>query len=320
MKRNTHGLGTRPLVEGALLAALAVALVLLGFYVPLLEPLVLFFWPVPITVIHLRHGLRAALLTLAVAVLALATFIGPLQALLTGSTLGLTGLAFGVSLRRGFKASITLLVAALTFVATTLIMLGVSFFVLGINPLEQLARVMQQSMEMSAGLYRGLGVDPGALEGAMRMAGQSLDLLRVAFPVLIILASLGHAFINYQVMRGVLRRLGYDPPSFPPFRHWRLPRYLALGFLAGFLFLAWQPGNPVAVNLYVFFSTVLLVQGLAVAYYFLGRLKLPRWLAVFLLVYGLMVPLLNQLVVWLGVADMIADYRRLASGEQGGSG
>jgi len=320
VKRSSQGLGTRPLVEGALLAALAVALVLLGFYIPLLEPLVLFFWPVPITVIHLRHGLRATLLTLAVAVLALATFIGPLQALLAGATLGLTGLAFGVSLQRGFKASLTLLVAALTFVVTTLMTLGVSFFFLGVNPLEQLARIMQQSMEVSAGLYQRMGVDPAALQGAMQTTGQSLDLLRLTFPAVIILASLGHTFINYQVMRGVLRRLGYDTPSFPPFRHWRLPRYLALGFVAGFLLMAWQPRNPVAVNLYVFFSTVLLIQGVAVAYFFLTRFNLPRWLAVFLLAYGLMVPLLHQLVVWLGVVDMVADYRRLAPGEQGGSG
>ena len=80
----------------------------------------------------------------------------------------------------------------------------------------------------------------------------------------------------------VLRRLGHQLPSFPPFREWIIPQAGTICFWFGcwsYLFghyLQLRDGEKAGINLYYFLNMVIIIQGLAVFYYFADKYNLSR--------------------------------------------
>ncbi len=317
MDLSTPTVGTRALVEGALLASVAVILALAGVYLPLLGPFVTFTWPVPIIVIHLRRGLRLALLTLAVTGAIVAMAVGLLQAVGIVATFGLLGIAFGEAFSRRLSPTMTLLVGAAASLVSTLVTLGLVILLFRQNPLALFGRLLEESFTQAIALYERFGIGQAQLEMIVAMREQVSVILSTLFPSLLVGAAVLSAALNYWVARLVLARLGHPTEPFPAFRAWRLPRALALvyvvsiGLLLAPRWLPWPGPEAVGSNGLVIANWAFLVQGMAVGYFYLERWRVARALRIFLLGYAAFVPLLMQLLVLTGLVDLFFDLRRL---------
>ena len=327
MKRSARPAGsrfqTRPLVEGALLAALTVVLILAGLYIPVLGMVALFLWPIPVLVIYLRHGFRAALLTLVVAGLVLSTFVGPVAGATTVVSLGTLALAFGFGASRRMSAGAILALGTGAALVSMVITLSISLWVMHINVFEVDQRLMQDSMTYALNFYSRVGVSAETLQPLRDMLDASFQLIPLIVPAIVILAACMTAIINYLVAAAVLKRLGHELPALPAFKDWRLPVWLVAGYpLAFALEYAFQRTgvvlyDRVAINLSALSTPFYVLQGLALAYFFLERLHLAKWLRVVVLVYVPLVPVLSQIVAWAGLFDMLFDMRHLARAEPG---
>lgn len=303
------------MVEGALLAAVAVVLALIGYYVPFIGPLVVFLWPVPVAIIHIRHGLRFSLLTVVVAGILLASLIGPLDAIGIIATFGIVGIGFGIAIGRKMDAVSTLLIGALAMLAATLVSLGVSFVLLGVKPAQMLEE-LRQGVEAATGIYSRLGMSAQSIEEIKKMLTTTVELMRIVFPAMFVAAAVIQSFINFNVLRAVLQRIGYSVPSLPTFEEWSFPSWFAACLLGGIALVALKNvhGSEVlyniGLNLYSFFSLAFMIQGISVGYWLLGRWNVAKGLRVALAIFAVFNPTLSQLLMWLGVLDVVFNYRR----------
>lgn len=326
----------RPLTEGALFAALAVVLALIGFYVPVLGMFVTFLWPVPVAIIAIRHGMRTALMTVVTAGAVLSMVVGMLEGMVMTITLGLTGLAFGYALRKGWSAVRTLLIAtlAVTIGSAVTVLAGILFLKMNIitQSMEHFALAAQKTSEMYRAMADKFGIPRETIEPALKMLSpEAIDLMKLILPGTLILGEFITAFLNYEACRRILPRFGYKVPAFPAFEAWRFPRYFALLMLLG-QGLALLKGRTsfsvfgrtialgsysdllfkVGMNLAYPMAILIYIQGFALAYYFLiNKLHIDRKWAKLAMVFIWFNPLLAQIAFIFGLMDNIFDYRRM---------
>ncbi len=321
----------KPMLEGALLAAVAVVTMMGTYYLPLVGPFVMLALPAPYALAYYRRGLRIGIMTLVVAVLVSGFFIGFLSALSMGLGMGLTGLAFGYGFSHEIDPQHTLLVG-LAAMAIALVLAGLlSTYVLGINPIEMHRNVTRQALEQAENLAQRFNLDSSEK--------QVMDELREAFellmgsllPGMVAIGLILLTLATYSLTAAIMKHLGAEIRDLPAFSRWQLPSYAVWFYVLGFALLyaatrmdfgVYEPAkqwmSPVGHNLVLFFSLVFLVQGFSVIYFFLERYDVPSWFRWVVLAMVYFVPILAQLSIWAGMLESVMHYRKgiLASEEE----
>ncbi len=316
-----RSVSTKPLVEGALLAAVTVVLALVGFYVPVVGAVVAFLWPVPVALVHMRHGFRVSILTVVVAGLTLASFVGPLEALGMVAAFGFAGLAMGFCFERRLSSSVAVLAGALAALLSTGVSMLVSFIFLKISPMQMLAEASEALNEASE-IYRRLGLfNEQQMEEMKKIAETVREMMRYLFPALFGISSIAMSFLNFSMARAVLNRLGYKIEALPNFETWRIPPVGTLGLVAGMgaYFLkdkgVWNWAYLVGANVQVFVSVLFVIHGMAVAWWFMAnRWNVSKPMRLMIMVLAYFNPLFNQVLLWLGVFDSMFDLRKIGFG------
>lgn len=305
----SRSLGTKPLVEGAILAAGAVILVLMGFYIPVLGPFLTFFWPVPIMLVFYRHGWRAASLTVVVAGLVLTAFVGIIKGFTVTLTLGSVGLILGWAFRSRKGPTITIGAAALAILITFLITTALFTTFMGINLIADMKVALEDAYRMAGEMEQTY---PGGVEAGLSTE-EMLDFLIKLIPAAMLMAVTINAAINYQVGSMVLKRLGYAVPGLPSFVEWRLPIYTLYGYIFGIVITWIGTENETLMtlgnNIIYFFSMLFMVQGISLLYFLLRRANVSKSLSIMLIIIGFFMPFGAQLIIWAGMFEMVFNWR-----------
>lgn len=301
----------RRLTEGGLLAAVTVVLGWLSLYVPYLLVLL----PAPMALLAFRHGVAAAISAWVVAAVLSGVLLGGLGAVLLLIPAGLTGLALGMALHARLSPGRVMAAAVLGALGATLLSLGLSFLLMGINPLERMLELYEEGMLGSLDLYRRLGLPSEQLQAAETQIKATLELLRVLLPALLVASAAFSALVNYWAVRVVLARLGERLPWFEPFARWRstplAAAVVATGLLLGTLGAA-HPWLPVAsANLTFAGGLVAFVQGLSLLWFWFDRAQLSKGLRFLLVFLLLWFPIANLALVMAGLVDPWFNFRRL---------
>ncbi|HEV8339264.1 MAG TPA: DUF2232 domain-containing protein [bacterium] len=320
------------MTEGAIQAALVAIFALATRYIPVLGLATAFFVPLPLAVLVIRRGLLPALLAAGVAGVIAGLLAGPLA----GGGLLLTfapiGVALGWGARSGWKASSILLLTSVVVVASLAVNLVLTLALSGVNPYTIMIESMQQGQEAALAFYQRLGINTEALRQTNQQIMQVLALLPKLLPVLILQAGVFIAWLNFQVARTILRRLGIPLPALPPASTWRLPSFmvwlLPLALILAMLGGPLPQGAPapdatpptgaagrtivppeIGLNLLYLLQTLFAVQGVIVAWVLLGRYTSVAALRIMVLVFLLVNPLLSRLLFLLGLADSVFPLR-----------
>lgn len=325
--------GTQGLVFGGLMAALIVIFALVpGLY---------FLMPVPLVLVYVRHGGRAAALA-AVASTVLTMIMGGLvQGLMAIASGILPGLTFGYGFRHRWKSLSIALAAMATFVISfALSYVAARVFLFGgQDPVEQimtsgayqeLVRAMTDAMELTLQQQEAAGADPRSLEASRTLISelreQPAALAWALLPSSLVIAGALSTGINWLLCRLTLPRFGYSIPTPAPFGDFRLPVWLVLvyGVVAiGAPFLVdmstvveqnWV--GKLFLNIITPLGLIFAVAGAAVAYGFARRRNVAKGTAIliialaFLLLRGAALQVLILLAMW----DAIFDFRGLGHG------
>lgn len=319
-----RGTSTRGLTEGAIQAALVTVLALGARYVPLLAVVTTFLIPLPLAVLVIRHGIRPAVLAAVVAGLIAGALAGPLTGFGILATVAPLGIVLGLGARAGRSAPALLGMLTLVSVAALLLNLVLTLALADVNPYQVMIESMRRGQEASEAFYRRLGIPPEQLEATSRQVRQVLALMPRLIPVLVVLGGVMSAWINYQVARAVLGRLGYTLPALPPASTWRLPAYVLWLLPAGLLLTATAgPVRPpegetappmplpavVGLNILYGVQMAFAAQGILVAWVALRRYILLPFLRVVILLFVVLNPVLGVVVTLAGMADSVFRLR-----------
>ncbi|NEO85732.1 MAG: DUF2232 domain-containing protein [Spirulina sp. SIO3F2] len=120
------------MVETAFLASAASLIWLINYYFPL-GPILRIFFPIPIALLYLRRGDRAAWMGTIVSGLLLSVLMGPTRSVLYVMPYALMGVQLGALWRRGYNWTVSMLMGSLLGTMGSFFFFGLVSFLLGQN-------------------------------------------------------------------------------------------------------------------------------------------------------------------------------------------
>lgn len=321
---------TNALAEGALMTALTVVLILIGFFVPPLQIIINVIWTVPIIVLVVRRDLRIGLMATVNAGLVVTVFTGPVRAVILFVQFAALGLAYGYLFKKKVQPGRIVFVGTGVSLVSLLAGLFLSAKFLNI-PIGGLFGELDGAVQYTIDFYRRTGMLESLVnQGITREQLEAtlsgiIDFLKLLLPGILISASIIAAFINYLVAEKILKRLQLIEEGLPPFRHWQLPWYFIWGVIIGLAF--WQVGDyygldlasRVGINVLYIYIPLLAGNGIAAIAYVFHKYRLSLLIKIiFAFVLLINPPLVLVFIIMFGLFDPFINYRQVhTSGTKG---
>lgn len=198
---NKKATKTIAMVETAFLASTSAIIWLINYYFPL-GPLLRIFFPIPIALVYLRRGARAAWMTSLVSTLLLSVLMGPVRSVIFLMPYGLMGVQLGTFWRRGSSWYFSWSIGAI--IGTFGIFFRVFLFSIFLGE-DLWSYFMIQITELADWLFMKLGL----------LTQPSLWLVQLLALVMIIISNLFYLLAVHLAALLVLDKLGNPIPR-PP--------------------------------------------------------------------------------------------------------
>ena len=323
MANSRLGIETKAITEGAVMAALTAMLALAGIFIPILDPVVMLVWTLPVVVVCMRHGMRAGAATITVAGFVIMTLSSPMIAAnMLIRSVG-PAMLIGCGFHYRWRTEKTVLLAALATFLGLLLDYAISVFVMGISIREMFA-IEPETVDEMIRIFSEYGLLESFQITAEEMAEYILStfsLMLLMLPAILLVYSLVTAITNYLTANLLLRKLRIPLPPVTKLSTIRMPIGVVFGFLLGFGLMVlgnmfWPDIELIVTigqNITVVFLTLYIVQGLGLIFYFIGKtpqsmqgfLKFSLFLVVIMTAFNFL-----AIIGYIGVADALLDFRR----------
>lgn len=313
----TEQIPTKSLVEGAFLAAITAVLFIISIYIPLLGTLVSFLCPLPIIILCLRHSIKFAIISTFISGILVTILAGPLQGLMVLLGFGILGLTLGFGIKKELSLTDIMIIGSVASLISKGLILLIGFWVLDLNAvlfdIEEIDKIISQSLNV----YSNMGLSSEQLAALKDSLTQTIAMVRIAFPGMIILASIFDTILNYWVVRLILRRFGYKLANFSPFYSWKASKSFFWSYLLGMVLIILGTVykipllNRIGINIQVFFTVVFLIYGLSLTAFILERFKIKNFLKWVIYILVCLQPFLSQIITWAAMLDIWVDFRKL---------
>ncbi|AIF45024.1 YybS family protein [Virgibacillus sp. SK37] len=299
---------SKRLTEGALLTAIFIGLILVSVFVPVLSFFAMFVLPVPFVIYASRYDWRPSLIMLAVSML-LSILFATIFSLPITLLMGLGGIMIGSAIYRQLTPYETWARGTFGFIIGLLFAFVFTQYVFGVNWVNELESMMNESMDMTINTFEQFGMGEQT-EEAREMLEASLDMLVNLLPVFIALIAIGLAFLSQWVSYKIIRRLDNKEIKFPPFRHLRFPVSLIwVYFFALIITLIVSEQSNIfhlaAENLLVLTGVLMAIQGFSFIFYYAHHKNMSKAIPILIVVLTILFPMLFfYLVRILGIIDL----------------
>ncbi|WP_027964564.1 YybS family protein [Halalkalibacillus halophilus] len=308
---------SRKITEGAALSAIYLVLMLMTFYLPVINIVTIFLLPVPFIIYTSRHSLQPALVMFGTALILSLIFLSIFSVPLT-LLMGIGGIAIGMAIYKNRHAYEAWAQGTLGFAVGLAILYATTQFIFDINWTEEFRVVMEDSLASTVQMFEELGV--GTSEEELEGIQATLEELIYLLPTIVVMIGLVFAFLSQWASYKILNRWKSENYFFPPFREFRLPTSIIWYFLVGII-LTWiytDPGETmylIANNLYTLPGLLLVIQGLSFVFYFTHYKKWSKALPIVTVICFALFPflLLYPLRI-LGIIDLGFQLRDRLNG------
>jgi uncharacterized protein YybS (DUF2232 family) len=218
-----------------------------------------------------------------------------------------------LSNRNAYRGILEGAIAAMAGVASLLMMFwiltGVSFFEL-IN--EGMNSVTLEDMKF-AERYAMLGMEMPEPEELQLMLDYVKETMSLAVPGILILLCLVISYINYGIISWILSKSGQRITTLPPMRSFSLPKSIVIGSLLIYIlaYLSASAGiideGLIMFNLRMLFSFFMVIQGIAVLFFFGYVKNIPKLVILFMVTILILIWIGQTILLVIGLADVIFD-------------
>lgn len=308
---------TKSIVEGAFLSAITVILFLASLYIPLFGTLISFLCPLPIIILCLRHDIKVAFLSLVIAFFLVSILAGPFQGFIGILGFGTLGIALGIAIKKNMSLLEVLFIGSTVSFVSKIFLIIIGLWMMDYNPLLLGLDQIEQTINQGLSFYGNMGLSPEQIETTKETLLQSVELIKIAFPAMLVIASVFDTLINYWVAGKILNRLGYKLAPFIPFYKWRASKSFFWSYLAGLLILLINTNyklpflERIGVNIQLLFSVIFLFTGLAVVSFILRHHKIKPIISWVVYVIIFIQPIFSFAVTWVGILDVWLDFRKI---------
>lgn len=312
MKKDNNKM--KKVIEILLIVSIATVLMLLGIYYMPLQFLI-FLYGIPFVVIGIKYEINISIISMI-----LSTFvIGLLTDKLSGLFLLIIFLPLNISLIYTIKSR----KKPLEIMAISTVVLIVSFFVIfsiigdmtGVSIVNQIEEFLTHALNTQLELLEEMDLSSYEMFKLKDTMEDKLKEVLLIIPSTIMIFSLIMTYINYTISVLILRKLGYGIVYIPQFSRFKLPNNILLGigimFLGTFILKIFELFHyeTIFINITLLASFVFFIQGLAVIDYKLKAKNRNWFLRLLALLFFIILIPLGSIITFLGVLDIIFDFR-----------
>lgn len=309
---------TKTIADCGIFAALAVILLLIGAYIPVLGTLVMFVWSIPVMIAILKDGIGAGVAVGVVTTVIGIVFVGVQSGLFYALSLVGFGLVYGICFLKKYSPGKTLLFGILAAALFTIA--SISFAgVLGSMDLTALLDSFESYMRDTYAAYEKAGLFNAVVSEGMTVQmyeDQLITIMKQILPAMFVIAAMVTAAANYFFAALILRKLKFDIRSLPKFRNWHMPWWIMWGLVVALLALV--VGNftdyefliTLAKNICISYCPVMLIAGISFIRYLMVSTHLSGGVQVMIWIVAVMfLSVAFLFFVLIGAVDTVFDYR-----------
>lgn len=306
---------TRALVEASLLTALAAMIMILSAYVPFFALVGVIIWPIPITLLTFKYDLKISLLSLVALLLIVASFVDPLTSLSLGLLYGAPAVVLGFCLKRKFAPFATIIAMSLSMFIAYIAIIKFGALLTGIDVLKEFFTIMDESVKKSQDILRGFGLGEQQINESMNQILKP-ETIKMMLPGLLAITALTGSFINYYFVGVIFKRLKVNINTIKPLDEWYINNNLSFGLffitISAWLMAYFKVENAEIVfnSVFIIFSYAFLINGFAVASWFLKKKGMARKVRILILIMVYFMGL-SQILFYLGLIDYAFDFRKI---------
>ncbi|MDQ0271948.1 YybS family protein [Cytobacillus purgationiresistens] len=303
------------LTEGAVLLAVFAVLLMISFYVPVLGLVSTLVLPIPFILFAAKNKRGDAAVFLVAAVL-LSLIVGTILSIPLTLAFGLTGVVIGDFIREKKENSAIFIAGSLAFLAILLLTYAAMNVLFSINFIDEMTKLMLESMNMSRSIVESMGQNAADIEKAFGQMEAAMKTIESLIPSVLVLSSLSIVFIIQLIAFPIVKRFGVKVNAWKPFADLSFPKSILWYYLITmFAVLIMQPEAGTfwymaLSNLTFILQLLMILQGLSFVFFY-SRLKgWPKAAPIFILIFTFLIPILLYIVRILGIIDIGFDLRK----------
>lgn len=314
---------TKSIVEAGLMSTLTVVIMLANIYIPIFSIVGMLILPIPVTVLYIRHNYKVTLAAIVVSSTIIAMVSDPLRALLGLVILATVGITLGYCVK--YKKSNSVTLVALTIMSA--IGITVTIFILaylvrrqGITDFlnDSVVKSMRDYISMTKEMYvsKGITKDQTAVLDMMSQIS-NVDFILKNILIILCIGGFMLACLNYYVTRFILKKLKYEVKEIKPISSFYVNSKTAAGIaifvLIGVLFTKknMSIGGPITTFGYAILQIMLLLDGVGLASHYLrNKFNTSKLITNLILIFAVFSQM-YMVFIYLGLADVLFDFRKL---------
>jgi len=317
--RQAGKINTRALVEAGKLSALTLILAFLSLVLPVFSFITIPLCAVPTIIIYVRHGFKYGILTAITAGFIIAIFMGPSSAIFMFLIILMLGVSQGAAIRKDFSVFGVIFVGLLGVALAMVLMALLTYYISGINVFSEQLKIFKESISMQDKLYLKYGLSKEEIASQKHFLSTIAESLAQVFPAVIVVLSGWISAFCCLISSKVLKRLGLKQPKVISLKKLQVPWFFSWGYLVGLAasFFHRSLGAyseivlTMGINLLLVFGMIFLIQGFAIALYFLDKHKLSFGVKTVILLLTVFIQITFQGLTWLGLFDTWFNYRKI---------
>ncbi|WP_078543269.1 YybS family protein [Litchfieldia alkalitelluris] len=288
----------RFIVDGAMLLAIYIVMLLASVFLPLLGTIMAFILPIPFIIFASKYDIKKALVFL-IAATTLSLLFTSVTGIIFSLIFGVSGLVYGILHQRGKKAIEILLGMTLSYIITFVIFYAIASSLFAFDFSALILESARQSVEMMEGLEM-------ENEAALEQLEESIQNFPYLLPSLFVTTAFFFALISQLLSYPILKRVSKDIEKLPEIRTITIPISILWYYLAVLVLMLFEMEvgtfyYMAVTNLYYILQSLMVIQGLSFIFYLIHAKNLPKFLKIITIILA---PFLLSIIRILGIIDL----------------
>lgn len=316
MNRNIK---TSSMTEAAMISGI---LVIFAYISTFLISLLMFFYPVPAIILAKRRGIKYAVLSLVAADLIITMLLGiqiGVSFIVLFSPLAIA-LSYGIC--KDVEPNKTILYGAAAFMISFVIMILLMQFLMGINFIQQMVQMTNESFNMYKDILTKTAgnMDANKFKDTLKYiedtSAAMTNFISQQFPSMLISSSVLMSAINYFAVSKFSKRFKIEIRKHEGLGFFSFPNTFIIA-MAGLLLLSFLLSVfkinvlVIQMNLFMICYMAMFVQGLANVKFFLTKLNISKLGRTLILISVILIAGFAQALALVGIVDLVFDLRKI---------
>ncbi len=293
-----------------------IIILLIGMFSRFTFGSLMFLIPAVVCVFSIKYSFKESVISLAVALLAL-ILIDRSYGLMTLIQIFPLSLVFSYMVKQRKKPRDVILVSALILFLCLLISLSALTAGSELDFTHQLKQFLDNQLKTQIDILENTNLDKDFIEDFKVSQANINNYILQILPSILIVYSVVIGYINYNISKYTLRKLGLGIREIAPFSKFSVPSNFGIGVFTVLIFILILRNfdsviyEALLINLTAVLGLIFMLQGLSVVDYFLKKRNMKTFLRIILMILIVIIaPLLTPVTI-LGCIDMVFDLRKL---------